>query len=622
MATRRSSKGRLAVEDRPALQIPAVRAGALPETSHAGQVKAEARRAARALHEAIADADDRSSAHSGHQAGGTTIELDDGPGSEPDTGSIGRAARKGLLWSVAGTASARLGGLALGMVLARLLTPEDFGLYAIALSAMYFVMHVNDVGLIAATVQWRGRLHEMAPTATTLALAFSVTVYGLFWVLAPAFASLAGSPDAAPVVRLLTMVILVDGVTAVRAGSLLRTFQQHRITIANFLGLLVTAGVAISLAVHGVGALSFAGGQVAGAVVTGGIVLWSAHMPWRFGFDRAIARRLMHFGLPLALALGVEAVLLNVDYVLVGRIAGATALGFYLLAFNISSWAPGVIGTAIRWVSIPSFSRLSEEDGALAPAVHSSIATLVTSVLPIGFLTAALATGLIDLLYGTTWAPSAPVLRFLIVLGVVRMVTQLVLDVLAGAGATRAALWVNLGWVTVLVPALVIGTRVDGIRGTALAHALVATFVALPLALAALRRVGVPVSPIGISLIRPLLGAAAGAAVCAVAANLTIGSDLVQLVAAGSLGLIAYLVVALSSRQRRQWGGYVLGVVRRPPNSGDGRKQHARGGRPPAPLGHITHSDGRGLHLNSAPQSHRADDSSQPVRQSHPGGRP
>lgn len=502
-------------------------------------------------------------------------QTDDRPDTEPATGSIGRAAGKGLRWSLIGALSTRLGGLALGMVLARLLTPEDFGLYAIALSAMYFVMHVNDVGLIAATVQWRGRLEQMAPTATTLALAFSVVIYGLFWVLAPAFAGLAGSPEAAPVVRLLTMVILVDGVTAVRAASLLRTFQQHRITIANFFGLLANTAVAISLAVHGAGAMSFAGGQVAGAVVTGGLVLWSARIPWRFGFDRAIGRRLMRFGLPLALALGVEAVLLNVDYILVGRIMGATAVGFYLLAFNVSSWAPSVIGTAIRWVSIPSFSRLSEEDGALSPAVDRSITLLVTGVLPIGFLTAVLAPTLIEFLYGTKWAPAAPVLRFLIILGVVRMLTQLAVDILAGAGATRAALWLNLGWAIALVPALVIGTRLDGIRGAAIAHALVATLVAVPLALAALRRVGVHLRPITVTLIRPLVATAVGAASCTIVAHLTTGSNFFQLAAAGSAGLLTYIVIVLPSEQRRRWSGQAFALIpaRRAKSSADNRRR-------------------------------------------------
>jgi PST family polysaccharide transporter len=56
------------------------------------------------------------------------------------------------------------------------------------------------------------------------------------------------------------------------------------------------------------------------------------------------------------------------------------------------------------------------------------------------------------------------------------------IDVLIGAGATRTSFWVNLGWAAVLLPALMIGTRLGGIRGTAVAHAVVGLVVALPLA--------------------------------------------------------------------------------------------------------------------------------------------
>jgi PST family polysaccharide transporter len=518
----------------------------------ATEVKADARRAARELHDAVIRSDRSVYRGSQWRPYRALVDPTDDAAIEQDIGGIAQAAGRGLRWSLLGALATRFGGLALGMVLARLLTPEDFGLFAIALGAMHFVMHVNDVGLIAATVQWRGRIEEMAPTATTLALTFSIAIYGLIFAIAPAFASLAGNPDAAPIVRVLTLVMIVDGVTAVRAGYLTRTFQQNRITIANLFGLIANAAVAIWLAASGVGAMSFAAGQVTGAAVTGVFVLWSAHMPWRFGFDRAVARRLMTFGIPLALALGIEAILLNADFVIVGRALGATALGFYLLAFNISGWAPGVLGTAIRWVSIPSFSRLSEEEGALAPAVHRSVTMLVTWVLPIGFLTAVLALPLIDFLYGTEWAPSAPVLRFLIILGIARMLTQLALDILTGAGETRATLWFNLGWAVALVPALIIGTEAGGTRGAAIAHALVALFVALPLAFAALRRIGVTLMPIARGLVRPLLAAAASAALCTIVRELVPSAPFTQLAATGVVGLTTYALLVVPAEQRRR----------------------------------------------------------------------
>src|ERR671938_2033328 len=107
-----------------------------------------------------------------------------------DTGvaaSIGRQASRGLRWSLAGTLLTKVGSFAMGLVLARLLAPSDFGVYAIAIAATAVLMRINDVGLIAATVQWRGRLEDMAPTAATMAVVFATAIYGLFWLAAPTF---------------------------------------------------------------------------------------------------------------------------------------------------------------------------------------------------------------------------------------------------------------------------------------------------------------------------------------------------------------------------------------------------------------------------------------------------
>ena len=132
----------------------------------------------------------------------------------------------------------------------------------------------------------------------------------------------------------------------------MRTFQQDKLTKANFLGFCAQAAVAITMAANGGGPYSFVVGMLTGSLVTGILVFIWAAVPVRVGFDREIAKKLMRFGIPLAASLGVEAVLMNADYVIVGNVTGAVLLGFYLLAFNVSSWVPGVISTAIRQVSV------------------------------------------------------------------------------------------------------------------------------------------------------------------------------------------------------------------------------------------------------------------------------
>ena len=469
------------------------------------------------------------------------------------TESIERQAGRGLRWSLAGTMLTKAGSFVMGLVLARLLAPADFGVYAIAMAATAVLMHINDVGLIAATVQWRGRLDEMAPTAATLAVLCGTTIYGIFFVAAPFFAGAAGNATATPVVRLLALVIVIDGVTAVRSGALMRNFQQSRLIVANSAGLVANAAVAISLAVGGAGAFSFAWGQVGGAFVTGILVFVFGRVPVRYGFDRAIARRLMMFGVPLAASLGVEAVVTNVQFAIVGRLTGATEVGYYLLAFNIASWAQNILGQAIRYVSVAGFSRLSEHDEeALSDGVQRSMPLMVMVVAPIVALTSVLAAPMIALLYGGRWAPAAPVLHILVGLTLVRMVTGLSMDALMGAGATRATLWLNLGWAAVLIPALWWATQLGGIRGAAVAQTGVGVLVAIPLAVAALRHAKVALAPLAAALIRPLLAAVLAAAVALLAMRIVDPYPLVQLAVAGTAGLLAYLPAAVPQHQLRR----------------------------------------------------------------------
>jgi len=469
------------------------------------------------------------------------------------TESIGRQAGRGLRFSLAGTLLTKLGSFAMGLVLARLLAPSDFGVYAIALAATAVLMHINDVGLIAATVQWRGRLEDMAPTAATMAMAFAVGIYVVFWVAAPTFATASGNSAAAPVVRLLTLIIVIDGITAVRSGALMRHFEQGRLVLANSAGLVVNAVVAITLAATGAGAFSFAWGQVTGAAMTGLLVFLFGRVPFRYGFDRAIARKLLVFGVPLAASLGVEAVVTNVQFAVVGHITGAVALGYFLLAFNVASWAQSILGQAIRYVSVAGFSRLSEhDDEALSAGVQRSVPLMVTVVAPIVALTSVLAVPMVALLYGERWLPAAPVLRILVGLTLARMLTGLAMDALMGAGATRATLWLNLGWAVVLVPTLWFASEAGGIRGAAYAQTGVAILVAVPLAAYALHRARVALAPVGLALVRPLGAAVLAAAVAVVVVRFAGTNAFVQLAVAGTAGVLVYVPIAVPREQLRQ----------------------------------------------------------------------
>lgn len=464
------------------------------------------------------------------------------------TTELGRNAGRGLGWALAGNVVFKAGSFAISLVMVRLLVPEDFGLYAVALAANAFLIHVNDMGMIAATVQWRGEVRHMAATATTMAVGFSLGWYALFWVGAPFIADLAGSPDAATLVRLLTLTIVIDGFTAVSVGVLQRRFRQDVLMKAIAIGFAFSAVISVTLAANGAGAYSFVVGALAQSLVVAVLVLRAARVPLRLGFDRAVARRLVVFGVPLAAGLGVESILLYSDSVIVGHVLGTATLGFYLLAFNVASWVPGLIGTAVRYVSIPAFSRLAEEEGGtLVRGVYRTLPLMVALVLPIAAGFVVLSSALINVLYGAHWAPAADALRFLAFVMVARMFTALVFDIQTSLGNTRVTLWLNLVWLVALVPALWVGANSGGISGAAAAHAIVAVVVAIPFAGWLLHRAHVDMRPVLRLVVRPLVAATVAGLVMFVVAG-WFDAPIAQLVVAGGAGALVYLVSAFPAR--------------------------------------------------------------------------
>ncbi|GAA2418032.1 hypothetical protein GCM10010191_30810 [Actinomadura vinacea] len=463
-----------------------------------------------------------------------------------DDSLFGKASRA-LGWSLFNTAAGRLGTLAIGIALARLLGPAEFGVFAVAMVALLAVLSFNELGVSLAIVRWPGDPHAIAPTVATISLVSSCLVYAGCFVAAPAFAAAMGAPAATGVIRLLTVSVVVNGLVAVPAALLQRGFRQDRKMLADQVNNWGGALVSIVLAAAGMGAMSLAVGRLAGAGASAVLLVLAAPGPLRFGFDPAAARALLRFGLPLAGSSVVVFAVGGADQLIVGHVLGPTALGFYVLAFNLSNWPVSMFSQPVRGVAPAAFARIQDDPVRLRRAFLTTAGLLAGLTLPVCLLLAGAAEPLVRLVYGTTWEPAAAALLLLAVLGALRIMFELVYDYFVVLARSRAVFTVQVVWLAVLVPALVAGARLDGIAGAAAAHVLVAAFVVLPLYLWELRRVGV--APAGV-LRRTgppaLIAAAAGLA--AWAAQAAIPLDVLALAVAGTAAAAA---LALQFRRMR-----------------------------------------------------------------------
>ncbi|MFI6931698.1 oligosaccharide flippase family protein [Streptomyces sp. NPDC050287] len=467
----------------------------------------------------------------------------------PAPASLGRKVRSAARWSLINTVVMRLGNFATGVLLARFaLGPAQWGVYGIAQTVLLVLLSANELGVGLAIVRWDGDPRRFAPTVLTLGTASSALLYAAIFVSAPTVAGLLGSPEASGVLRVMCLCLVIDGVAQVPAGFLTREFAQGKRMAIDALNFVLSTAVTLVLAFAGWGAMSFAWGAVAGNIAALVGCALAAPGTLRFGWDPGQARALLKFGLPLAgaslLALGV----VNVDTMVVGSSLGPVALGFYVLAFNMSGWPVRVISEAARRVSFAGFSRLADTPQALAQGFSRALGVLVTGTVPLCVLLAGLAAPVVHLVYGVTWLPAADALPWLMALGLVRIGCELAYDCLVAAGQRRSLILVQGLWLVALVPVLVIGARLHGIVGVSQGHVLVAVGLVVPVFVFALGRAGISLGHIARACAWPLFGGVVMALVL-LAAKRLLGDGTLALVVVGTTALVCYVVCVLPSRR-------------------------------------------------------------------------
>lgn len=463
------------------------------------------------------------------------------------TATIGNKVGKGALWSLLNNVVLRLGVLVSGIALARILSPSDYGVFAVALVAMTLLQAFNELGVSLALVRWERDVREFAPTAMTIAVASSSALYAITFFAAPAFCAAMGSPSAVGVLRVLCLAVVLDGIAVVPATILNREFMQARRFLTDLSSFTVSTSITITLALGGFGAMSFAIGQIAGNVVSVTIYLILCPVKIKPGWDSGIARELVMFGLPLAGSSLLVLSVTNVDKIAIGALTDEVTLGLYLMAFNQSSLPLQVFSEAARRVSLAGFSRLLDDRPKLEDSLARGAGLLMAATIPVCVLLACYAEPMLAFVYGEKWTPAAQALQILALLGLVRVVLFIGYDLLVAFDSNRLLLGLQAIWLAAMVPTLLLGTKLDGIRGASLALLAVAALIMVPAFAIVLRRKGLRLGSTMRACRRPAIGGVLVALSSIVVLTYVEGS-FARLAVGGLVALTVYLPVVYPMR--------------------------------------------------------------------------
>ncbi len=462
---------------------------------------------------------------------------------DDDRGLARRVGRAGL-WLGVGSLVSRVGGILLMAVVARLVSPEQFGVFVVAATVFGFIVSVAELGLSSAIARSDLPLDRIGSTVNTLSVLFAAALASVMFASADPLAAAMGSPAAGGALRVLSLSILLTGLFAVPGARLQREFRQEKLFQATLASFLVSSVLLVALAYRGDGAMAFAWSRVVGQVVGGLWMMRAVGQAAGFGIRAGELRGLLRFGLPVAGANLLSQVLLNIDFLFIGSISGASALGIYALAFNVAGWSGALLASIINGSTVPAFSQVRATGGDLAAAVFHAVRGVALLAAPISLTTLALAHPLVTVLYGDRWAGSADVLQVLAVYGFLFVIGLLFANLLISLARTGLLFVVQVVALMALVPALLLGLHLRGPVGVGIAHAVVASSITIPVYVLAVRHsTGLTWTQLGSALGRPLAAASASAAAAYLTATV-IPVAWLQVVAGGAVAVSAYLLLA------------------------------------------------------------------------------
>jgi PST family polysaccharide transporter len=457
---------------------------------------------------------------------------------------------RGAIWAAGANIAFRFASIAVTAILARLLSKEDFGVFAVALAVFLVVSSLAELGMASAIARAPMEPEDIAPTVATISIGVSTVLGAIMAAGASVLASALGQPAAAEPIRILAICLVLTGIFAVPGAQLVREFKQDRIFLATIVGFVVANPLLVVMAMNGGGATAFAWSRVVGQIATGLVFVACTSRHYLPGWRREVVGSLIKFGLPLSFANLVNWTLLNADYMIIGRLLTAAEVGVYMIAFNVANWSTAVLGSVLNSVVVPAFGRVSHDRARLGEALRSATQLVALVSLPIGAMTLALSGPLVETVFGAKWLDAAPVLVVLSIYGVVYAFSLLFANVLVATGATMRLLLVQIAWVVVLVPSIIVGLRLGGLEGAAWAHVVTIALVAIPFYLrAVLRSTGEHLAGVLRAVVVPGVAAVlgGGAAWCTAALS---SAPFLALLAGGTVGVAVYLIVSASALRR------------------------------------------------------------------------
>jgi O-antigen/teichoic acid export membrane protein len=354
------------------------------------------------------------------------------------------------------------------VVIARLLMPADIGLMGIVLFNIAIIESFSQTGFTAALVQQKNKIDGYLDTAQIVSVLRGFILFSIIFIVAPLIGSFFNSPGVTALLRIAGISFLLDGFVNIGIVAFRKELEFNKVFIIQqvevFVDILVTIVLAVVLKNAWALVFGYISGKGAKCIVS---YIMHPYRP-RISFDGHKARELFRFGKHLLFSSIIILLITQGDDAIVGKILGATALGFYVMAYKLSNLAATSITHVFSQVAFPVYSKLQNDPDELRKTYLKALKLISFAAFPVCGGLIILAPEVVDLFLGEKWLEIVPAMQILAVFGLIRSLGGTTGPLFQGVGKPEIITKFNF-WKLILMAVVIIPLTIHyGIIGTAL----------------------------------------------------------------------------------------------------------------------------------------------------------
>lgn len=311
-------------------------------------------------------------------------------------------------------------GLISAVVLARILSPQDYGTVAVGLLCVSLVQVLTEVGVKQNLIQERHHSRELVSTAWTVEVIRGVIITGLIFFLAPLGGDFFRQPEATAIVRGLSFVPLLRSIQNIKIVYFQRELQFNKVFLYEFSGTIGGLVTAVTAALILRNAWALVLGQIAAVSIPTGLS-YVLFPEWpRFRLDKSSLKQLYTFGKWMFLATLVSYFALQGDKFFVGRLFDTTVLGMYVMAAMITNVIINEFGKGISTVLFPAYAKIKSDLNKLKDAFVKSYECLLSILVPACLGLYFISDDFVSVVLREKWLEMIPILKLLAIAGLAR----------------------------------------------------------------------------------------------------------------------------------------------------------------------------------------------------------